>query len=115
MKKRIIFPIFLVLMIFLIDQNVFAETEEEKEREELVKDAANSLKRENTRSDTIASDDESEKKDKEEIKKKLSKLKETMEIYAPLANIILKKQQLQETEEAYESQEDFKKTASTAS
>jgi len=75
MKKRIIFPIFLVLMIFLIDQNVFAETEEEKEREELVKDAANSLKRENTRSDTIASDDESEKKDKEEIKKKLSKLK----------------------------------------
>jgi len=75
MKKRIIFPIFLVLMIFLIDQNVFAETEEEREREELVKDAANSLKRENTRSDTIASDDESEKKDKEEIKKKLSKLK----------------------------------------
>ena len=46
MKKRIIFPIFLVLMIFLIDQNVFAETEEEKERKELVKDAKNSLKRE---------------------------------------------------------------------
>jgi len=46
-----------------------------KKREELVKDAANSLKRENTRSDTIASDDESEKKDKDEIKKKLSKLK----------------------------------------
>ena len=75
MKKRIIFSVFLVLSIFLINQSVFAETEEEQNREKQVQDAANSLKRENTRSDTIESDDESEKKDKKEVKKKLSKLK----------------------------------------
>jgi hypothetical protein len=73
MKKRIIFPIFLVLIIFLIDQNVFAETEEEKERKELVKDAASSLKRENVETKEIT--DESEKNKEEKIKKKLSKLK----------------------------------------
>ena len=75
MKKRIIFSVFLVLCIFFINQSVFAETEEGKDREKQVEDAASSLKRENTRSDTIASDDESEKKDKKEVKKKLSKLK----------------------------------------
>ena len=75
MKKRIIFSVFLVLSIFLINQSVFAETEEEQNREKQVQDAANSLKRENTRSDIIESDDESEKKDKKEVKKKLSKLK----------------------------------------
>ena len=75
MKKRIIFSVFLVLSIFLINQSVFAETEEEQNREKQVQDAANSLKRENTRSDTIESDDESEKKDKKEVKKKLGKLK----------------------------------------
>ena len=75
MEKKIIFSIFLVLSIFLVNQSVFAETEEERNREKQVQDAANSLKRENTRSDTIESDDESEKKDKKEVKKKLSKLK----------------------------------------
>ena len=90
MKKRIFFSIFLVLMIFLIDQNVFAETEEEKEIKELVNDAANSLKRENTRSDTIASDDESEKKDKEKIKKKLSKLKKFLPTEKELDEITLR-------------------------
>ena len=75
MKKRIIFPIFLVLMIFLIDQNVFAETGEEKERQELVKDAANSLKRENIGTETKELTDESEKNNEREIKKKLSKMK----------------------------------------
>ena len=75
MKKRIIFSVFLVLSIFLVNQSVFAETEEEQNREKQVQDAANSLKRENTGSDTIAGDDESEKKDKKELKKKLSKLK----------------------------------------
>ena len=75
MKKRIIFSVFLLLSIFLINQSVFAETEEEQNREKQVQDAANSLKRENTGSDTIAGDDESEKKDKKELKKKLSKLK----------------------------------------
>ncbi|MDC0070097.1 hypothetical protein OAJ36_02130, partial [Nitrosopumilus sp.] len=75
MEKKIIFSIFLVLSIFLVNQSVFAETEEEQNREKQVQDAANSLKRENTRSDTIAGDDESEKKDKKEVKKKLSKLK----------------------------------------
>jgi hypothetical protein len=75
MKKRIIFSVFLVLTIFLVNQSVFAETEEEQDRKKQVQDAADSLKRENTRSDTIESDDESEKKDKKEVKKKLSKLK----------------------------------------
>ena len=55
MKKRIIFSVFLLLSIFLINQSVFAETEEEQNREKQVQDAANSLKRENTRSDTIES------------------------------------------------------------
>ena len=73
MKKRIIFSVFLVLTIFLVNQSVFAETEEEQDRKKQVQDAADSLKRENTRSDTIESDDESEKKDKKEVKKNLSK------------------------------------------
>jgi len=60
-------------MIFLIDQNVFAETEEEKERKELVNDAANSLKRESIETKEITN--ESEKNEEEKIKKKLSKLK----------------------------------------
>ena len=89
MKKRTIFSVFLVLSIFLINQSVFAETEEEKERKELVKDAANSLKRENTHSDTIASDDESEKKDKKEVKKKLSKLKKFLPTDKELDEITL--------------------------
>ena len=75
MKKRIIFSVFLVLTIFLVNQSVFAESEEEQDREKQVQDAADSLKRENTRSDTIESDDKSEKKDKKEVKKKLSKVK----------------------------------------
>ena len=40
------------------------------------------------------------------------KLKETI---TKLANIILKKKEIETTEEAHENQEDFKKTASTAS
>ena len=65
MKKRIIFSVFLLLSIFLINQSVFAETEEEN-REKQVQDAGDSLKRENTHSETIESDDESEKEDKKE-------------------------------------------------
>jgi hypothetical protein len=87
MKKRIIFPIFLVLMIFLIDQNVFAETEEKKEREELVKDAANSLKRESIETKEITN--ESEKNEEEEIKKKLSKLKKFLPTEEELDEITL--------------------------
>ena len=90
MKKRIIFPIFLVLMIFLIDQNVFAETEEEKERKELVENAANSLKRENTRSDTTVIDEKSEKKDEKEVKKKLGKLKKFLPTEEDLDKITLR-------------------------
>ena len=90
MKKRIIFPIFLVLMIFLIDQNVFAETEEEKERKELVENAANSLKRENTRSDTTVIDEKSDKKDEKEVKKKLGKLKKFLPTEEDLDKITLR-------------------------
>ena len=87
MKKRIIFPIFLVLMIFLIDQNVFAETEEEKERKELVKDAENSLKREIIETKEITN--ESEKNEEEKIKKKLSKLKKFLPTEEELDEITL--------------------------
>ena len=87
MKKRIILPIFLVLMIFLIDQNVFAETEEEKERKELVKDAENSLKREIIETKEITN--ESEKNEEEKIKKKLSKLKKFLPTEEELDEITL--------------------------
>ena len=87
MKKRIIFTIFLVLMIFLIDQNVFAETEEEKERKELVKDAENSLKREIIETKEITN--ESEKNEEEKIKKKLSKLKKFLPTEEELDEITL--------------------------
>ena len=87
MKKRIIFPIFLVLMIFLIDQNVFAETEQEKERKELVIDAKNSLKRENIETKEITN--ESEKNEEEKIKKKLSKLKKFLPTEEELDEITL--------------------------
>jgi hypothetical protein len=75
MKKSIIFTVFLLLSIFLINQSVFAETEDSKDREKEVKDASAGLKRENSHSDKIVSTDETEKKDKKEVKKKLSKLK----------------------------------------
>jgi len=88
MKKRIIFPIFLVLMIFLIDQNVFAETEEEKERKELVKDAANLLKRDSIETKEII--DESEKNKEEKIKNKLSKLKKFLPTEEELDEITLR-------------------------
>jgi hypothetical protein len=87
MKKRIIFSIILVLMIFLIDQNIFAETEEEIEREELVNDAANSLKRESVEIKEIT--DESVKNEEEEIKKKLSKLKKFLPTEEELDEITL--------------------------
>jgi len=75
MKKSIIFTVFLLLSIFLINQSVFAETEESKDREKEIKEAIAELKRENPHSDKIVSTDETEKKDKKEVKKKLSKLK----------------------------------------
>ena len=62
MKKIIIFSIFLIFSVFLMNQQTFAETEEE-ERKELVENAANSLKRENTHSDTTVIDERSEEKD----------------------------------------------------
>ena len=45
----------------------------------------------------------------------LESRKELKETITKLANIILKKEELKKTEEAYENPEDFKKTASTAS
>ncbi len=75
MKKIVIFSIFLIFSILLMNQHTFAETQEEKERKELVENAANSLKRENIRSETTTIEDKSEKNDEKEIKKKLSKLK----------------------------------------
>ena len=45
----------------------------------------------------------------------LENRKEIKETVTKLANIILKKEEIETTEEAHESPEDFKKTASTAS
>ena len=45
----------------------------------------------------------------------LENRKELKETITNLANIILKKEELNKTEEAHENPEDFKKTASTAS
>ena len=73
-----------------MNQHTFAETEEEKERKELVENAANSLKRENTRSDTAVVDDKSEKKDEKEVKKKLGKLKKFLPTEEDLDKITLR-------------------------
>ena len=73
-----------------MNQHTFAETEEEKERKELVENAANSLKRENTRSDTTVVDEKSEKKDEKEVKKKLGKLKKFLPTEEDLDKITLR-------------------------
>ena len=90
MKKIIIFSIFLIFSVFLMNQHTFAETEDEKERKELVENAANSLKRENTDSKTTVIDDKSEKKDEKEIKKKLGKLKKFLPTEEDLDKITLR-------------------------
>ena len=90
MKKIIIFSIFLIFSVFLMNQHTFAETEEVKERKELVENAANSLKRENTRSETTVIEDKSEKKDEKEIKKKLGKLKKFLPTEEDLDKITLR-------------------------
>ena len=90
MKKIIIFSIFLIFSVFLMNQHTFAETEDEKERKELVENAANSLKRENTRSETTVIEDKTEKKDEKEIKKKLGKLKKFLPTEEDLDKITLR-------------------------
>ena len=90
MKKIIIFSIFLIFSVFLMNQHTFAETEEVKERKELVENAANSLKRENTHSETTVMEDKSEKKDEKEIKKKLGKLKKFLPTEEDLDKITLR-------------------------
>ena len=90
MKKIIIFSIFLIFSVFLMNQHTFAETEEQKERKELVENAANSLKRENTHSETTVMEDKSEKKDEKEIKKKLGKLKKFLPTEEDLDKITLR-------------------------
>jgi len=89
MKKIIIFSIFLIFSVFLMNQQAFAETEEE-ERKELVENAANSLKRENTHSDTTVIDEKSEEKDEKEVKKKLGKLKKFLPTEEDLDKITLR-------------------------
>ena len=90
MKKIIIFSIFLIFSVFLMNEHTFAETEEQKERKELVENAANSLKRENTRSETTVIEDKTEKKDEKEIKKKLGKLKKFLPTEEDLDKITLR-------------------------
>ena len=90
MKKIIIFSIFFIFTIFLMNQHTFAETEEEKERQEIVENAANSLKRENTSSDTAILDDKSDKNEEKEVKKKLGKLKKFLPTEEDLDEITLR-------------------------
>ena len=90
MKKIIIFSIFLIFTIFLMNQHTFAETEEEKERQEIVENAANSLKRENTSSDRAILDDKSDKNEEKEVKKKLGKLKKFLPTEEDLDEITLR-------------------------
>ncbi|MDC0638867.1 hypothetical protein OAP30_05440 [Nitrosopumilus sp.] len=64
-----------MLSIFLMNQSIFGETEEEN-RQKQVQDAANSLKREIIKTEnTEESEKESEKENEKKVKKKLSKLK----------------------------------------
>ena len=90
MKKIVIFLIFMIFSIFLMNQQTFAETEEEKEREELVESAANSLKRENTRSETTVIEDKSETIDEKQVTKKLGKLKKFLPTEEDLDKITLR-------------------------
>jgi len=84
MEKRIIFSVFLVLSVFLINQSVFAETEENREKQ--VQDAANSLKRDIIKTEIA---EESEKENEKKVKKKLSKLKKFLPTEEELDEITL--------------------------
>jgi len=90
MIKITFFSIFLILIVFSINQTVFAETEEDKQREIDIKAATEALKRENTRSDTTENDDKSENKDEKEVKKKLGKLKKFLPTEEELDKITLR-------------------------
>ena len=74
MKNLIIFTIIFSFIIFTTSPNVFGESEIDKEREKEVKEAANSLKRENVQTDEENSDEKIENEDNT-VKKKLGKLK----------------------------------------
>jgi len=89
MKKRIIFSAFLVLTIFLVNQSVFAETEEEQDRKKQVQDAADSLKRKIIEPETKEITEESEKDNEKKVKKKLSKLKKFLPIEEEFDEITL--------------------------
>tara|TARA_B110000438_G_scaffold164266_1_gene157205 strand:+ start:155 stop:1291 length:1137 start_codon:yes stop_codon:yes gene_type:complete len=65
MKKLAIFLIFSFFMVFLLQQEVFAEIEGKEEREKAAKEAANSMKREN-----IVKNEEYKIEEKEVIKEK---------------------------------------------
>jgi len=89
MKKIIIISIFLIFSVFLIDQNVIAESENDKEREKEVKDAGNKLKRETTEIEP-KKEDKLEKDKEEKITKKLSKLKKFLPTEEELDKITLR-------------------------
>ena len=74
MKNIIIFTIIFSFIIFTTSPNVFGESEIDTEREKEVKEAANSLKRENIETEEENSDKEIKNEDNT-IKKKLGKLK----------------------------------------
>jgi len=74
MKNIIIFIIVFSFIVFITNPNVFGESEIDKEREKEVKEASNSLKRENVQTEEGNFDEEIEKEDNT-VKKKVGKLK----------------------------------------
>ena len=74
MKNLIIFTIIFSFIVFTTSPNVFGESEIDEKRENEVKEAANSLKRENVQTEEENSDEEIENEDNT-VKKKLGKLK----------------------------------------
>mgnify|MGYP004000568445 FL=1 len=89
MKLLLFFTLFLILITFSIHQNVIAETEEQKERENAVKEASSSLTREITRdiSEKITSEP---KEEETKTKQKLGKMKKLLPTQEEFDEITLK-------------------------
>jgi hypothetical protein len=89
MKLLLFFTLFLILITFSIHQNVIAETEEQKEREIVAKEASSSLKREITRDGTEKTTSEPEK-DEIKTKQKLGKMKKLLPVQEEFDEITLR-------------------------
>ena len=72
MKNLVFFTLFLILIIFSIQQNAIAETEEEKERKEAIEEAADSFKRKIVNEKPV---EETIEEEQPKTKQKLGKMK----------------------------------------